>query len=249
MENKVNCQIVNILLNDNNEYINKYTFFINGSFDYDNILMDCYKNRGMRSIMIDKLNQSICFTNSKDKVSFYNQVTKKNESYFEEVHIHCNDLYHFDKFIEFLYSSEFSNSIDEVEAIPHYNSINNLKNSELIMEPMTNEVSATRSLVNLLSQRSDETIFRALAIHFGKLVDNVKDIDSNLIHKLNDIYQHNVVENDDIFFSSTISNKLINIYSEENDYSTRMVEPSSKKIDFVDNQYSIILDDEQGYDM
>ena len=245
---KVNCQIVNILLNDNNEFTKKYTAFSNGSYEYENILEDYFVNKGMRSIKIDDDNQSICFTNAKEKISFFNPITKKDEAYFEEVHIHCNDLYHFDSFVNYLYSSEFSNCIDVVESIPHHNDIlrDGLKDFELVMEPMTNEVSTTKTLVNLLSQRSDETIFRALAIHFGKLVNNTKDIDSELVHKLNSIYQKNVVDNDDLFFSPDISDKLININTNEKSNRMEIGDAPSNRMPFEIN-YSFPND--RGYDL
>ena len=245
---KVNCQIVNILLDDNNAFTKKYTAFSNGSYEYENILEDYFVNKGMRSIKIDDDNQSICFTNAKEKISFFNPITKKDEAYFEEVHIHCNDLYHFDNFVNYLYQSKFSNCISDVDSIPYHNEIlkNGLKNCELVMEPMTNEVSTTKTLVNLLSQRSDETIFRALAIHFGKLVDNSKDIDSELIHRLNDIYQSNVVDNDNLFFSPEISDKLINIHTDEKSNRIEIGDAPSNRIPFEIN-YSFPSD--RGYDL
>lgn len=245
---KINCQIVNILLNDNNEFTKKYTAFSNGSFEYENILEDYFVNKGMRSIKIDDDNQSVCFTNAKEKISFFNPVTKKDESYFEEVHIHCNDLYHFDNFVNYLYKSTFSHCISDVDSIPYHNEIlkNGLKNCELVMEPMTNEVSTTKTLVDLLSQRSDETIFRALAIHFGKLVDNPKDIDSELVHKLNNIYQTNVIDNVDLFFSPEISDKLVNINTDEKSNIMEMSDTPSNRMPFETN-YSFSSD--RGYDL
>lgn len=234
---KVNCQIVNILLNDNNEFTKKYTSFSNGSFEYENIIEDYFENKGMRSIKIDNNNQSICFGNAKEKITFFNPNTKNDESYFEEVHIHCNDLYHYDSFVDYLYSSKLSGCIDEVDSIPHHNDIlrEGLKNCELVMEPMTNEVSTTKTLVNILSQRSDETIFRALAIHFCGLVDNIKDIDSDLIHNLDDIFHSNVVDNEDIFFSSEIADKLINIGSDEKANQFKMKDAPSNRMNIETN--------------
>lgn len=238
--NKVDCQIVNILLNDNNEFTNKYTSFVNGSFDEDSILNDYYIEKGMNSIKIDFTNQSICFSNPNEKISIYNSSSRKNEYYYEEVHIHCNDLYHFDNFVNYLNSSEFT--VHEVDSIPHYDIIkNNLKNSELVMFPMTNEVSNTRSLVTLLNQRSDETVFRALVIYFCKLVNNVSEIDSDLIRKLNTIYQDNVVSNENLFFASSIANKLININNTDKKYNTRISNLPSQNIDLQNEDYSIEL--------
>lgn len=248
--NKINCQIVSILLNDNNEFANKYTSFINGKFDYNSILEDYFKNKNMRYIKIDKGNQSICFTGQKDRVSFYNQSAKKNEFYFEEIHIHCNDLTNFDNFVNYLENSAYSHSIDVVDSIPHFSSIrDNLKSSELIIEPMTNEVSTTKSLVTLLSQRSDETIFRALAIHFCKLADSSKDINSELIHSLNDIYNKNVVDNEDLFFSSSIADKLVNINNKETDYRRNISKIPTKNINLGNDDYTITIDDENKYEM
>ena len=70
---------------------------------------------------------------------------------------------------------------------------------------MTNEVATTKSLLNLISKNNDETIFRAIAIHFGKLVNNSSEIDSELIHKLNDIYYKYVESSDYSLFSEEIS--------------------------------------------
>jgi len=243
--NKINCQIVNILLDDNNEFPNKYTSFMSSNFDYETILNNYFKNKNMRSIKVDKGNQSLCFTSQKEKSSFYNQSSKKNELYYEEVHLHCNDLTSFDNFINYLENSEYSHYIDIVESIPHYNSVrDNLKNSE----PITNEVSATKSLVNLLSQRSDETIFRALAIHFGKLVDNSKDINSDLIHKLNEIYKKNVIDNKDLFFSETISDKLVNINNKE-EYKRNVNKIPSKNINLGNDEYTIKMDNENNFEI
>lgn len=248
MNSKVNCQIVNLLLNDNNEFTNQYTSFISGSVAYDIVIEDYFKSKGMQSIKIDNVNQSICFCNPISKVMLYNQNTRRSESYYEEVFIHCNDLYHFDAFVDYLFHSDLSKYINEVETLPHFNTIKDgLKNSELITEPMTNEVDATKSLVRLLSERSDETIFRALTIHFCNLVDTPKDIDSDLIHNLNEIYQKNVVENDDIFFSSDISNKLINLCNAKECHNMRMNQIPLNKVSI--NDYDVILNNERDYDL
>lgn len=242
---KINCQIISILLNDNNECANKYTGFINGNFNFDNIVDDYFKNKGMKAIKVDRKNQSVCFTNANDKITFFNQKNRKNESYYEEIHIHCNDLYHFDKFVDLLSKSELNHFISEVDVIPHFNFVkNDLSKSELVMVPMTNEVSATKSLLTLLSQRSDETIFRTIAIHFGKLVNNINEVDSELIHKLNKIYQDYVVDDKNVFFSSKVSDKIIGINRDEKEYSTIITKAPSENIDIEDNQYDIFIDSE-----
>lgn len=111
------------------------------------------------------------------------------------------------------------------------------------MEPMTNEVMATRSLLNILSQKSKETIFRALAIHFCELVDRPSEVNINLVHNLNEIYKSNVVDNEDLFFSEEISNKLLNILNEENTYQSRVSKIPSQNMNFKSNEYIINIDD------
>ena len=241
MNNKIDCQLINILLNKDNTFANKYTSIISGSFDYDNLLENYFKNKDMRSIKIDNDSQSICFTNQNSLINLYNSETKKKEEYYEEIHIHCNDLSMFDDFVKYLKSSDLKNIINDNSGIPHSESINinNLKKCELVMEPMTNEVTTTKNLLNLLSKNSDETIFRAIAIYFGKLVDNNSDINFELIHKLNDIYKRDVHGTDYGFFSDEVSNKLLNIYSDEKFYETRVVKIPSKRFD-VDNERQIV---------
>jgi hypothetical protein len=247
MSKKINCQLMNILLNENNEFSGKYCCVSSGNYEYDSLMKDYFINKNMRLIKVDNNNQSLCFTNQKELISFYNQDTKKNEQYYEEIHIHCNELYSFDEFINFLYKSEYSDVIDETDSIPHYDLISkgNFKEYELIMEPMTNEVVATKSLLNLLSQRSDETIFRALAIHFGKLVDRPSEIDINLVHILNEIYQKEIKDNSNLFFSNDISNKLLNIVEQENNYQRKLSQLPSENIKIENKKYSINFDSKE----
>ena len=219
MNYKINCQLVILLLNNNNEYSNKYTTYINNNLDFMNILDEYYESKDMRTIMIDKNNQSICFSNPDVKVSYYDKASNKVEVYTEEVHIHCNDLEDFDRFVNYLYSAEeFKNSLVDTSPLPHYEFLKKLNESELVIEPMTNEKDITRSLVNYLAQKDDETVFRAMAIRFCKLVDNSRNIDSDLIHKLNKIYQNDVINNNELFFSSDIANKILSTIEKEEDY-------------------------------
>lgn len=120
MNKKINCQLVNILLNMNNEFSNKYCSVSSGNYDYEILLEDNFINKDMRSIKVDNGNQSICFTNQKNPVSFYNQSTRKNDTYYEEIHIHCNNLDEFDTLVNYLYKSDYKDVIDEVDNIPHY---------------------------------------------------------------------------------------------------------------------------------
>lgn len=239
MNNKLNCQLINILLDKDNQFVRKYTSIISGNFDYENILNDYFINKEMRSIKINNDTQSICFTNQNGMISIYNPETRKNDTYYEEVHIHCNNLKMFDSFVKYLKDSEYENIIDDTGEIPHSESINikNLKECELIMEPMTNEVATTKSLLNLLSKNSDETIFRAVAIHFGKLIDEKSDLNSNLIHKLNDIYHQKVEGSDYSFFSDEISNSFLNLHNDEYSHETRVVNYPSNKLNIEDDDY------------
>ena len=236
MNYKINCQIIDILLNNNNEFTNKYTSVSSGSFEFDTLLEDYYLNKNMRNIKIDRNNQSLCFTNQKNSITLFNNDIKKNDEFFEEIHIHCNDLDCFDNLVEYLYDSSVKNEIDEVDVIPHYEVINNnnFKDYELVIQPMTNEVSDTKSLVNFLAKKNDETIFRAIAIHFCKLVNNSYEINSDLIHKLNDIFKDNVVDNENIFFSDELSNKFLNIMNEEKSYESKVINIPSQKIEIND---------------
>jgi len=248
MDNKLNCQLINILLDKDNQFVRKYTSIISGNFDYENLLNDYFINKEMRSIKINNDTQSICFTNQNGMVSIYNSDTKKNESYYEEVHIHCNNLKMFDSFVIYLKNNGYSNIINDMGEIPHSESINisNLKECELVMEPMTNEVATTKSLLSLLSKNSDETIFRAIAIHFGKLVDKTSDINSDLIHKLNDIYHKKVEGSDYSFFSDDISNNFLNIHNDEHSHETKIINFPSKNlnIDTDNHKISYSIDDE-----
>ena len=110
------------------------------------------------------------------------------------------------------------------------------------MGQMTNEIATTKTLVNILSKRSDETIFRALAIHFGKLASNSSDINIDLIHKLNKLYQDEVVNKYNSIFSTPVADRIKNILTEEK--SNRMLisdMPSNK-------DYNISLKDNEEYD-
>ena len=231
MNNKINCQLINILLDKDNKFVNKYTSIVNGTFEYERLLEDYFNTKEMRSIKIDNDTQSICFTNQNRMINIYNLDTKKNESYYEEIHIHCNNLAIFDDFVRYLKNSKYSNVVNDIGGIPHYESINinNLKNCELIIEPMTNEVDTTKSLLNLLSKNNDETIFRAIATHFGKLVDKNSDINFDLVHKLNNIYKKNVEYNDFGFFSNDVSHQLLNIYNDDYSSERRILRENSKK--------------------
>jgi len=234
MNNKLNCQLINILLNKNNEFANKYTSIISGNFDYETLLNDYFKNKEMRSIKIDNNTQSLCFTNQNNMINIYNSETRQNESYYEEIHIHCNNLNIFNSFCEYLKKSEYKDRVNDTDGIPHIESvkIENLKNCELVMEPMTNEVANTKSLVNLLSKNNDETIFRAIAIHFAKLVNKTSEIDYDLVQKLNSIYDKYVDGNEYSIFSEKISNQFLNFYNDENSYESKISKIPSKNINF-----------------
>lgn len=250
MNNKINCQLINILLNKDNTFANKYTSITSGSFDYDNLLENYFENKDMRSIKIDNDTQSICFTNQNSMINVYNSENKKREEYYEEVHIHCNDLSMFDNFVIYLKSSDYKNVVNDKGGIPHSDAINinNLKNCELVMEPMTNEVATTKSLLNLLSKNSDETIFRAIAIHFGKLVDRNSDINFELIHKLNDIYKKDVEGTDYGFFSDEISNKFLNIYNDENSYETKIARVPSQSFEVQSDRHIVYTVENDDYE-
>lgn len=250
MNNKINCQLINILLNKDNTFANKYTSITSGSFDYDNLLENYFENKDMRSIKIDNDTQSICFTNQNSMINIYNSENKKREEYYEEVHIHCNDLSMFDNFVKYLKSSDYKNVVNDKGGIPHFDAINinNLKNCELVMEPMTNEVATTKSLLNLLSKNSDETIFRAIAIHFGKLVDRNSDINFELIHKLNDIYKKDVEGTDYGFFSDEISNKFLNIYNDENSYETKIARVPSQSFEVQSDHHIVYTVENDDYE-
>ncbi len=239
MNNRIECQLVNILLNKDNVFVNKYTSIMSSCFNYETLLDNYFKDKNMRTIKVDKDTQSICFTNQNDLINIYNSSTKKNEEYYEEIHIHCNDLGMFNNFINYLKDSEYRKSYSEDGNIPHAKSISieELKNSELVMEPMTNEVETTKSLLNTLSKNSDETIFRAIAIHFAKLVDKTNEIDFELIDKLNNIYRQDVVSSDYSFFSNNISNKFLNLYNDEKSFETKVTDYPSKN--FNENIYEL----------
>ena len=240
MKGKTNLQIIDILLNQNNEFSNKYCSIMFGDYDVDDLLESNFINKNMSAIKIDNSNQSICFTGQKEPVFFYNQESKKREIYYEEIHIHCNDLERFDDLVNSLYCSDYRNIIDEVSKVPHYEVLekNNFKNYELVMEPMTNELTSTRSLLNILSQKSDDTIFRALAIHIGKLAKNTLDVDIDLIHKLNQIYKTKVVNKENSFFSKEVFNNLLNINIDEKDNYSKTVFPDTS-IEELEGEYII----------
>ena len=251
MNNKLNCQLVNILLDKDNKFSNKYTSIITGNFDYDMLLDEYFKEKNMRSIKVNNDTQSICFTNQNSLVSIYNSETKKYEQYYEEVHIHCNNLNMFEDFTNYLKNSEYKNVIDDTGRIPHADSINiaNLKNCELVMEPMTNEVATTKGLLNLLAKNSDKTIFRAIAIHFGNLVNNNSEINFELIHKLNSIYDKYVENNDYSFFSNEISNKFLNIYNDDNTYESKISNMESQTSKTTNDKYVIYEKKDNNYEM
>ena len=237
MDNKLSCQLITILLDKDNHFSNKYTSIVSCNIDYQTLLNDYFIGKDMRTIKIDNDTQSICFTNQNGLININNSATRKTESYYEEVHIHCNDLKMFESFVDYLKKSEYSNNVDDTSGIPHYESINieNLKDCELVMEPMTNQVATTKSLLNILSKNNDETIFRAIAIHFGQLVNKTSDIDFELVHELNNIYQKNVEGSDYGFFSEDISNKLLNIYEDENSYQSKIGSLPSYNTKFIDD--------------
>lgn len=242
MNNRIRCQLIDILLDKDYKFTNKYLSVVNGSFDYDTLLQDYLEDKNMNTIKVDNANQSVCFANQKDMVSIYDGKTKKEDSYYEEIHIHCNDLYNFEEFVNYL-KTNYPNKIEEVKELPHSEAINgDFNNYELVMGQMTNEIATTKTLVNILSKRSDETIFRALAIHFGKLASNSSDINIDLIHKLNKLYQDEVVNKYNSIFSIPVADRIKNILTEEK--SNRMLisdMPSNK-------DYNISLKDNEEYD-
>lgn len=245
MNRKLKCQLITILLDKDNEFSKKYTSVLTSDIDYDYLMEEYFENKNMRLIKVDHQNQSICFTSQKSPVSFFNQSTHKNEMLYEEVHIHCNDLYHFDRFVNYLIEDGYMSVIDETDKIPHHDVIKkgDINKYELIMAPMTNEVSATKNLLNILSQRSDETIFRALAIHFGKLLNHASEINIDLIHQLDEIYQSNIVNNKDSIFSSEIGRKLLNIYNTENNHEEKIQKSFTENILLQNSDYIISFED------
>lgn len=239
MDNKINIQIIDILLNDNRDFTNKYYSISNNYYNYDNLLTDYFKNKNMNSIMIDNNNQSICFTNQKYPVSIYNRQNKKTDEYYEEIHLHSNNLDEFDEFVDYLHNSEYSSKIQEMNKLPHSESltIEKFKDYELVLSPMTNEVTNTKSLMKIFNNYSNESIFRAVAIHFAELLDNYNQIDIDLVRKLNNIYKSETLDKGDCIFSNNIFNRLINLSNTLNE------EHKSNSIQSNLNSYNIDSDE------
>lgn len=229
MENKKNldCQLITILLDENKSFSNKYTNIRTDKIEYSTIIKDYCDNKNMQKIIIDYNLQSLCFTDQKEKISLANNI---KDRYYEEVHIHINNIKEFDEFVKFLLKTNYDKINEEENKIPHIENVNiqNLNRSELVLGPITNEVSVTQKLLNELSNHKDETIFRALAIHFGKLVNEEVEVDYNLVNKLDFIYQNNVENNDCAFFSEDISNKLLNILNDDNSYEVKQISSDIK---------------------
>ena len=221
MNQKVNCQVFNILLDGNGNFTNKYSSVVSGNYDFDALLEDYYESKDMGLIQYDSNKQSICFSNSKKAISFFNG--RDQEKYYEEVHIHCNSLFDFDNIIKYLQANNYD--IHETNTLPHFKEVykDNFKNYELMISPITDEVSATKNLINILSKKSPELIFRALAIRFGELVDNPNEINNNLIHTLDNIYNKHIAYNKNIVFSENISNKLLAISTNEDSHNLNIV--------------------------
>ena len=71
MNYKINCQIIDILLNNSNEFTNKYTSVSSGSFEFDTLLEDYYLNKNMRNIttpIILSTIKNIAILNNKRKM-------------------------------------------------------------------------------------------------------------------------------------------------------------------------------------
>ena len=48
MNQKVNCQVFNILLDSNGNFTNKYSSVVSGNYDFDTLLEDYYESKEMR---------------------------------------------------------------------------------------------------------------------------------------------------------------------------------------------------------
>ncbi len=171
----------------------------------------------MRSIKVNDADQSICFTNQENMIELFNKKDRYSQKYYEEIHIHCNDLYNFEEFVKSLESSAYSKFVEHVHYLPHQKEVyqDDIQNYELIVQQTTNELATTKKLKNILKQYSDETIFRAIALHFGEIVENENEINIDLIRSLNDIYYKKVQDEEDLFFSKKVANSLKNILEDE----------------------------------
>ena len=225
MNQKVNCQVFNILLDGNGNFTNKYSSVVSGNYDFDILLEDYYESKEMRLIQYDSNKQSICFSKPEKSIVFLN--SNGQEEYFEEIHIHCNSLSDFDNFIKYLKNNNYN--IKETGMLPHYKEVyeDNFKNYELMIAPITDEVSATKSLINILSKKDPELIFRALAICFGELVDNPNEINNNLIHTLDNIYNNHIAYNKNFVFSEDITNMLLAVSRDEANHNLNIINNKS----------------------
>ena len=100
-----------------------------------------------------------------------------------------------------------------------------------------------------MAKNSDKTIFRAIAIHFGNLVNNNSEINFELIHKLNSIYDKYVENNDYSFFSNEISNKFLNIYNDDNTYESKISNMESQTSKTANDKYAIYEKKDNNYEM
>ena len=95
----------------------------------------------------------------------------------------------------------------------------------------------------LLSQKTDEEIFRAIAIHYGKIINNSDEINMDLVQNLNQIYE--TCTSYSLFFSKDIANKILNINNKkENVVNMASMNPKS----ILDTEdYTVSIEDLEKY--
>ena len=244
MNEKVKCQIVSLLLNDESQLTENYNGAITSQFDFQTIMEEYYLAKGMNSIRIDPNLQAICFTSQKEPIQIYNINTKHVETYYEEIHISCANLKEFMAFKDFL-EKNYNENVYVTNKIPNQQVISSNKflDYKLVMEPINTEVNSTKKLVSLLSQKSDEEIFRAIAIHYGKMVDNINEIDMDLVQSLNQLY--NSCSPDSLFFSKEIADKIVNM-NNQNENIVNIANMKPKAV-LQNENYTVTIDDDLGF--
>ncbi len=244
MNEKIKCQIVSLLLDEELKLTEKYNVAVTSQHDFETIMKEYYLSKGMTSIRIDSNLQSVCFTSQKEPIQIYNINSKKIETYYEEVHISCANLKEFIAFKDFL-NANYKEVVHETNNLPNQQVIskNEFLNYKLLMEPMNTEVDSTKKLVFLLSQKSDEEIFHAIAIHYGKIINNNDEINMDLVQSLNQIYES--CTSDSLFFSKEIANKILNINNKkENVVNMASMNPRS----ILDTEdYTVSIEDLEKY--
>ena len=244
MNEKIKCQIVSLLLDEELKLTEKYNVAVTSQYDFETIMKEYYLSKGMTSIRIDSNLQSVCFTSQKEPIQIYNINSKKIETYYEEVHISCANLKEYIAFKDFL-NANYKEVVHETNNLPNQQVIskNEFLNYKLLMEPMNTEVDSTKKLVFLLSQKTDEEIFRAIAIHYGKIINNSDEINMDLVQNLNQIYES--CTSDSLFFSKEIANKILNINNKkENVVNMASMNPKS----ILDTEdYTVSIEDLEKY--